>query len=61
MNATVAAAVLLIVLPLAFNAAFAPLAAKFDYRTSSAAPPAKSWTASGRAAPRWCCSGGRSP
>jgi hypothetical protein len=30
-NATVAAAVLLIVLPVAFNAAFAALAAKFDY------------------------------
>jgi len=30
-NATVAAAVLLIVLPIAFNAAFAALAAKFDY------------------------------
>ncbi|MDR6505112.1 DUF4386 domain-containing protein [Arthrobacter oryzae] len=31
MNATVTAAVLLILLPLAFNAAFAALAAKFDY------------------------------
>lgn len=31
MNATVAAAVLLILLPLAFNAAFTALAAKFDY------------------------------
>ncbi|MEV7135679.1 DUF4386 domain-containing protein [Arthrobacter sp. NPDC093128] len=31
MNATVAAAALLILLPLAFNAAFAALAAKFDY------------------------------
>lgn len=31
MNATVAAAVLLIALPIAFNAAFAALAAKFDY------------------------------
>ena len=31
MNATVSAAVLLILLPVAFNAAFAALAAKFDY------------------------------
>ncbi|WP_219816498.1 DUF4386 domain-containing protein [Arthrobacter sp. Y81] len=31
MNATITAAVLLILLPLAFNAAFAALAAKFDY------------------------------
>ena len=31
MNAAIAAGVMLIILPLAFNAAFAALAAKFDY------------------------------
>jgi hypothetical protein len=50
--ATTVAAILLIAVPIAFNAAFAALAATFDYPDILRRP---------TAARTWCCCGGPSP
>ena len=49
------AGLVLIVLPVAFNVAFGMLAARFDYRTSCAGPPARCSRGSARAAGRSSC------
>lgn len=59
--ASTVAAVLLIAVPIAFNGAFAALAATFDYPDILRRPTQRSWRSSGPAARTSSCCGGPSP
>jgi hypothetical protein len=61
MSTVTVAGGLLVALPLAFNSAFAALAAKFDYPDILRRPTTRSSPAFARAARNWCSGGGRSP